>query len=84
MVALKPDSDLVQSVRFGSEGTLVKDVQKALKTKGYPLGTVNGKFDRDTLEAVIRFQIANFGKGQADGIVGANTGVALGVDMPTL
>lgn len=84
MVALKPDSDLVQSARFGSEGALVKDVQKALKTKGYPLGPVSGKFDRDTLEAVIRFQIAYFGKGQADGIVGANTGVALGVDMPTL
>jgi hypothetical protein len=84
MVALKPDADLIQSARFGSEGTLVKEVQKALKAKGYPLGTANGKFDRDTLEAVMRFQTSYFGKGQADGIVGGNTGAALGLQMPSL
>lgn len=84
MVALKADSDLAQSVRYGSEGELVKDIQKALKAKGYPLGTANGNFDRDTLEAVMRFQTTYFGKGQADGIVGSNTGVALGIEMPVL
>lgn len=84
MVALKPDSDLLQNVRFGSQGALVKTVQQALKDKGYPLDTPDGKFGRDTLEAVMRFQIAQFGKGKADGIVGSNTGGALGLTMPTL
>lgn len=84
MVAGKPDSEIMQSVRFGSSGDLVRIVQTALIAKGYELGTVDGDFGRNTIEAVMAFQRREFGPGQADGIVGANTAEALGLTLPRL
>jgi peptidoglycan hydrolase-like protein with peptidoglycan-binding domain len=84
MVAGKPDSEIMQSVRFGSSGDLVKTVQTALVAKGYELGTADGGFGRNTIEAVMAFQRREFGPGQADGIVGVNTAEALGITLPRL
>jgi hypothetical protein len=75
---------LSQSVRFGSEGALVKAVQKKLIAAGYPLPTADGTFGRDTLEALMAFQVKAFGPSSADGVVGQNTASALDVQLPPL
>lgn len=84
MVAMKADKDVKQSVRFGSNGTLVADVQKALMREGFPLQKADGDFGRNTLEALVAFQVRSFGRGTADGVVGSNTAKALKVTLPTL
>lgn len=84
MVAMKPDSEVRQSVRFGSSGDLVVRVQEALIEQGYPLQKADGDFGRNTLEALMAFQARTFGTGTADGIVGPNTAQALGISLPTL
>ena len=42
--------------RMGSTGKEVKDIQTALKKKGYPIGTVDGIYGTKTKNAVIAFQ----------------------------
>lgn len=84
MVAGKPAEQIKQSVRFGSSGPLVEAVQTALIAKGYELGSADGDFGRDTIEALMAFQTREFGTGKADGIVGPNTAAALGIALPTL
>lgn len=84
MVATRPADQIRQSVRFGSSGALVKEVQTALLSKGFDLGTADGDFARATIEALMAFQTREFGRGKADGVVGPNTAAALGVDLPTL
>jgi peptidoglycan hydrolase-like protein with peptidoglycan-binding domain len=84
MVATKPADQIRQSVRFGSSGALVKEVQTALLDKGFDLGIADGDFARTTIEALMAFQTREFGRGKADGVVGPNTAAALGVDLPTL
>jgi hypothetical protein len=81
MVACKSDGEITQTVRFGSTGNLVNDVQAALVREGYEIGTPDGDFGRNTLEALLDFQ----GRlGSPDGVVGPNTAASLGITLPSL
>lgn len=65
----------LSSVRSGSSGNDVRELQRALKEKGFdPQGT-DGKFGANTRKAVIAFQKAN--GLEPDGIVGKDTLKAL-------
>jgi peptidoglycan hydrolase-like protein with peptidoglycan-binding domain len=46
------------TIPYGSESTQVKTLQKALKSKGYYSGTVDGKYGGSTYAAVVKFQKA--------------------------
>ena len=60
-------------------GTIVKDIQRALKDRGFDPGVVDGFFGPKTEAAVVAFQLA---KGlMVDGEVGPITAGALGVDL---
>ena len=65
-------------LRQGSNGGEVKEVQRRLKNWGYYTGAVDGVFGAGTKKAVIAFQKKNGLK--ADGIVGASTYKALGMN----
>ncbi|MDG2529084.1 peptidoglycan-binding domain-containing protein [Caulobacter endophyticus] len=84
LVSARPDGPLPRTVRFGSRGPWVEAVQKGLQKNGFPFLGADGDFGRDTLEAVMGFQAQEFGKGQADGVVGPNTAGALEIDWPPL
>jgi len=56
------------TLRMGSKGNEVIELQKFLNNAGYSVGTADGKFGAKTKAAVIKFQIANKLKG--DGVVG--------------
>ena len=58
-------------LKLGSTGTNVKDMQTALKARGYYKGTISGVFDSATNVAVMAFQKAN--KILVDGIAGDTT-----------
>ena len=62
----------------GSSGTTVKTIQKKLKNWGYYKGSVDGIYGSQTREAVKYFQRKNGLK--VDGIVGAKTLKALGIN----
>jgi len=65
-----PDGDYV-TLREGDSGTLVRQMQQALKDQGYYTGTVDGLFGFGTTDAVKAFQRA---KGlTVDGLAGAGT-----------
>jgi len=57
-------------LRLGSKGATVTELQKALATRGYPVG-VDGYFGAETYESVLEFQKAE--SLTADGMVGAMT-----------
>ena len=65
----------------GSTGEAVKQIQTALKNRGYYTGAVDGIFGRLTTAAVKKFQSDNGLK--ADGIVGTATMQKLGVTLNT-
>ena len=46
------------TIRFGATGNAVRAMQRALKSKGYYTGTVDGKFGQKTRSAVYRYQKA--------------------------
>ena len=46
------------TIPFGTEGDQVRALQRALKSKGYYKGTVDGKFGQKTRSAVYRYQRA--------------------------
>lgn len=77
-----PTAPVTRLVRFGSQGEWVNKVQAALRQHGFPFLPMDGGFGRDTLEALMAFQNASFGPGQADGVVGPNTATALGIAWP--
>jgi hypothetical protein len=81
-LSAKPDGPLSRTVRFGSSGEWVTKVQAALKDRNFGFLEVDNEFGRDTLEALMAFQLAEFGPGQADGIVGPNTASALALEWP--
>jgi len=64
-----------KSMKKGSKGDEVMELQKFLNDAGYDCGIADGKFGQKTKDAVIKFQLANGLKG--DGSVGANTRVVL-------
>jgi len=57
----------------------IRNIQTKLKEAGFYTGTVDGDFGANSALAAIKFQRKNFGFALADGIVGATTGLALGV-----
>ena len=68
----------VATLRQGSQGSEVKEVQRRLKKWGYYNGSVDGVFGAATRAAVIAFQKKN--GLTADGIVGKATYEALGIN----
>jgi N-acetylmuramoyl-L-alanine amidase len=63
-----------------TRGALVRDVQRALKAKGFDPGKIDGAYGLQTVAAVNAFQIT---AGLVpDGEVGAETAAALGVGFP--
>lgn len=65
-----------RTLKTGSRGDDVKELQKALTEAGFPCGAADGIFGSDTKKAVIEYQKS---KGlAADGIVGEKTWSALG------
>lgn len=70
LVTPHPDGDYI-TLELGHMGTLVSNLQQALKNQGYYAGVVDGKYGLGTVEAVRRFQAAN-GLSQ-DGKAGAAT-----------
>ena len=69
------DSSVDGSLREGSTGTKVKELQEALKAKGFNPGPIDGVFGSGTVQAVIAFQ--KFQGLKADGVVGSETWKAL-------
>ncbi|MEL7510337.1 MAG: peptidoglycan-binding protein [Cyanobacteria bacterium J06554_1] len=69
-------------LRFGSQGPLVGDLQRALATKGFYEDAIDEDFGRYTLFAVLDFQKAVFGPQADDGIVGPITAAELGIHLP--
>ena len=67
----EPTSTNPDTLKYGSSGTRVKELQTALKKLGYYTGTVDGKFGAGTKRAVIKFQSEN--KLTPDGLAGAKT-----------
>lgn len=59
------------TLREGNSGTLVRNLQQALKNQGYYSGTVDGKYGEGTTKAVTRFQ-ERHGLSQ-DGVAGPAT-----------
>lgn len=59
------------TLKYGSQGSRVKILQKALNDLGYNAGTADGKFGTGTQKAVTAFQRAN--KLTADGKAGKKT-----------
>ncbi len=63
------------TIKYGSSGEVVEDLQSKLKSLLYYSGEISGNFDLETENAVKRFQANN--KLTADGIVGKNTWTSL-------
>lgn len=70
-------STQVVTYKYGSKGDIVTQIQTKLKRWGYYNGTINGKYDYDTVEAVKKFQTKN--KLKQDGVAGDNTLKAMGI-----
>lgn len=70
LVTPAPDGSYV-TLRPGNMGTLVTNLQNALKSQGYYKADVDGKYGTGTIDAVTRFQ-ADHGLSQ-DGIAGPST-----------
>ncbi len=68
--AISPIS-LFPTLRYGSSGSYVEDLQTKLKNLLYYTGEINSNFDLETENAVKRFQLNN--KLTSDGIVGDRT-----------
>ena len=69
------------SLKNGSKGDQVKQVQQKLKNWGYYTGTVDGVYGPKTVQAVKDFQKKN--KLTADGVVGPATARAMGITLST-
>lgn len=77
-------TSLSARLRFGSEGGLVEEVQRALRKKEFYEGALDGDFRTRTFRAVCAFQRFAFGRNGADGVVGPQTAAALGIQWPTM
>lgn len=67
--------DTRKTIKFGNYGVHVVYLQQRLTSKGYGVGSIDGKFGNKTLESVKAFQAEN--NLTVDGIVGINTWNAL-------
>ncbi len=68
-------------VSWGTTGQLVRDVQQALKNRGYYKGNVDSIYGTGTYNAIVSFQKDN--ALTADGIAGTETLRALGISSGT-
>ncbi len=75
------ENTYAQNLAWGSSGTEVRELQNRLKQWGYYSGGVDGVYGAKTYEAVKKFQKTN--GLTADGVVGAQTRVALGMQAKT-
>jgi putative peptidoglycan binding protein len=82
-VTRTPVGSLPAFLRYGSKGSLVSTLQKALHDKGYYKGPLDGDFGNMTNTAVLAFQTAIFGPKGDDGIVGPATASALKLSWPS-
>lgn len=80
-VALAPPATVIYRLKKPAmTGATVREIQRALREAGFDPKGVDGKFGRDTHNAVVAFQVS---RGLiADGQVGAQTAGALGVKLP--
>lgn len=72
-----PDGEVL---RLGEHGDAVRQLQEALKQRGFDIDTVDGKFGAGTRKAVIAFQTQN--KLKPDGLVGQKTFRAIVGEAP--
>ncbi|MGN6430747.1 MAG: peptidoglycan-binding domain-containing protein [Gaiellaceae bacterium] len=63
------------TLKLGDRGNPVKELQRALKSIGFTVGTIDGVFGPSTEHALIRFQTAH--KLSPDGVLGPATRAAL-------
>ncbi|POR40053.1 peptidoglycan-binding protein [Methylobacterium sp. V23] len=77
------DDEISQVVRYGSSGSLVTAVQRALVSRGCK-NPIDGQFGRETLRSLFDFQKATLGTDKADGVVGPTTAAELGLTLPTV
>ena len=73
--------EAISYVSWGTRGQLVRDVQQALKNKGYYTGNVDGIYGTGTYNAIVSFQRDN--GLTTDGIAGEATLSALGISSGT-
>lgn len=73
------DSAEAATVRQGSTGATVRQIQQKLKNWGYYKGSVDGIFGSQTRAAVVYFQQKN--GLTVDGIVGKQTAAAMGISL---
>lgn len=73
--------EAISFVSWGTRGQLVREVQQALKNRGYYTGNVDGIFGTGTYNAIVAFQEDN--NLTADGIAGEATLRALGISSGT-
>ncbi|MFP4300286.1 MAG: peptidoglycan-binding domain-containing protein [Spirulinaceae cyanobacterium] len=78
-IAQNPESEVIY-LEQGSRGPRVRSLQQQLRNLGYYQGDMNGVFDADTKEAVMRFQQAE--NLTVDGVVGPRTFAQLGNARP--
>jgi len=78
-IALAGSQKILPRLRYGSQASLVSQVQTALKAFGYYEGEIDIDYGHRTTRAVLEFQTATFGSGSDDGIVGPLTAEALNV-----
>ena len=78
-VAIQPDASFTPRLRYGSQGSLVGKIQKALAAKNYYEGNIDNDFGSRTLFAVLDFQTNEFGSDGDDGIVGPMTAQSLNI-----
>lgn len=77
-----PPSHKCPTLRMGSQGAFVVELQQLLRSAGFNPGAIDGIFGNQTRSAVIAFQRS---KGLVqDGIVGVMTWTALGVNCGTM
>ena len=75
-----PTTTIKPTLRKGSEGDLVRELQERLIALGYDCGKPDGKFGTKTKNAVVRFQ-TDAGL-DPDGVVGQKTWKALDAGAP--
>jgi hypothetical protein len=68
-----------ESALAAGQEQAIRNIQTKLKNAGFYAGTVDGDFGANSALAAIKFQRKNLGFALADGIVGATTGLALGI-----
>lgn len=76
---LMPSFILAETLRYGSKGSKVREVQTKLKNWGYYKGNIDGIFGSGTQNAVRQFQRKN--GLTVDGIVGKKTAAAMGIRL---